>query len=119
MNSSRISENISFWSPNKIVVSVSFVSNTSSASDILVLNQNYISGWHATVDGTPREVLNVNGLLGVAVDSSDREVVFYYSPLSFWVGMVVTIISIVFLIVLLVLCMKRKKKHEQNALNTT
>ncbi|MBI5072699.1 hypothetical protein HZA99_02685 [Candidatus Woesearchaeota archaeon] len=122
LNSSKMSENISFWSPNKVVIVVSgVVSNSSdsiSASDILVLNQNYISGWHAIVDGSRREVVDVNGLVGAAVTSADREVVFFYSPKWFWIGMVVSVVSIVSLVVLFVFLMKRKDKNKLDYLGT-
>lgn len=103
LNNSKQSETISFWSPNKVLVSLSKVVD----KDILVLNQNYISGWKINADRNPREVLNVNGLVGVAVTSSDREVMFDYSPKWFWIGLVVTICSIVSLVVLLVFLMKK------------
>lgn len=118
LNSSRTTENISFWSPNKIVVTLSGVSDLisdssasasySASSDILVLNQNYISGWQVRVDGIDRDAMNVNGLVGVSVTSSDRKVVFWYSPKWFWIGLFVTIVSIIPLILLFVFVISKE-----------
>jgi hypothetical protein len=76
------------FTPNKITLSVNV-----QDSDYLIVNQNYDSGWK-----TPgRVILNNDGLLAVEVSPADggRDVVLYYSPTSFKVGLVVSVFSLV------------------------
>lgn len=73
--------------------SVSYTLN-GDCSGILATSESYYPGWEVEVDGEPREVLRVNGILrGVQVDDDDTKVTFYYRPQSFELGGAVTLIS--------------------------
>ncbi len=72
---------VSYFSPNKVVVQVS-----TTADGILALNQNYDSGWHAN----PGKAINYSGLVATDVKSSKGEITFYYMPVSFIAGLVIT-----------------------------
>ncbi len=91
---------VDFWSPNRVVVSVH-----PRGEGYLVLNQNYYSGWKAK-ESRSRKVQSVNcrseaegktgfSLLGVKISPEDKVVKFYYSPLSFQVGWIITCLTIV------------------------
>jgi len=79
---------IDFWSPNRIVVSVH-----ANGEGYLALNQNYYSGWK--VKGSrSHKVQPLNSLLAVEISPEDEIIEFYYSPLSFQVGWIVTCLTI-------------------------
>ncbi len=79
---------IEFWSPNRIVLSIH-----SHNKGYLVLNQNFYSGWK--VKGSQsQKVQAINSPLSVAISSEDKVVEFYYSPLSFHIGWIVTCLTI-------------------------
>ncbi len=80
------SQKLEYFSPNKVKVRV----NTNE-DNILVLNQNYDSGWKAK----SRQVFSYKGLIATKVSSSDDIVEFYYLPSSFLIGLLVTIISLI------------------------
>jgi len=90
---------IDSWSPNRVVVSVQ-----PRKEGYLVLNQNYYSGWKAK-GKRPRQVESVDCrsggeaksgymLVGVRIFPEDKAIEFYYSPLSFKLGCIVTCLSI-------------------------
>ncbi len=59
----------------------------------LLLSDIWYPGWQAFVDGVERPVYRADTLFrAVAIEPGDREVVFQYRPLSFWVGLVVSIL---------------------------
>jgi hypothetical protein len=75
------------FTPNKITLSVD-----GAGVDYLIVNQNYDPNWK-----TPdRAVLNHGGLLAVEVSPTDsgRDIVLYYSPTSFKIGLLVTLASL-------------------------
>lgn len=53
----------------------------SSSEGLAVLADAYYPGWKAEVDGQPRTIYIVNGVLrGVVVGPEDKVLIFYYSP---------------------------------------
>ncbi|MFN0208048.1 MAG: hypothetical protein ACKVS6_17215 [Planctomycetota bacterium] len=88
------------WSPN--FVRVRYVTEQDA---ILILNQNFDSGWKCSntsqvVRWSPRvESGEVNdhhmgGLIGFPIERGSGELLLYYSPQSFWSGLVISTISI-------------------------
>lgn len=77
---------ITHWSPNKITVKVEARSNGS-----LTLNQNFAPNWKAS---NGKKVESYNGLISTAVTPEDEQVTFYYLPMSFIAGSVITLIGI-------------------------
>jgi hypothetical protein len=74
------------WQANTITVDVEL-----SQPDLLIVNQNYDSGWTAG-EG---EVLEVDGLLGVKIDRMGSfPVTMLYRPSSFYFGAAVTLVTI-------------------------
>lgn len=73
-----------FFSPN--VLSYALVLDT---DDVLVVNQNYFSGWKADAG----DVCNYNGLIGVRVKKGVSAVRLYYVPHAVWWGVVIMIVG--------------------------
>ena len=73
------------------------VKTSSDAPKLLVLADAYYpSGWQATVDGQPTEILRADGVLrAVALTAGEHTVEFVFRPKWFWVGLWVSVISLV------------------------
>lgn len=66
----------------------------------VVLHDTWDPYWTATVDGSSAEVVRANGLFrAVHVSSGEHVVRFTYSPTPFYVGCVITLLTILFLAV--------------------
>lgn len=69
-------------------------------SGILVLSDSYAPGWRAYVDGKTAPILRVNGLFrGVALPNGKHTVTFRYRPVSFYAGVLITLLTLVALLV--------------------
>jgi uncharacterized membrane protein YfhO len=63
----------------------------SVAAGLLVLSESFSPGWAVQVNGTPRELLRVDGTLqGVWVEQGSSRVTFEYRPMILYVGLGVT-----------------------------
>ena len=89
---------ITYFSPNRIEVDVDTLDN-----DILILNQNYHSGWNSNIGN----VISVNGLVAVPVKSGKTHVVFYYLPKSFVYGAIITLISLFVSLIIIIKLWRR------------
>lgn len=65
----------------------------------LILTDSYYPGWRAYVDGNERKIIPANGLFrALAVKEGDKYVSFKYQPISFGIGLWVSLVSgVVFL----------------------
>jgi len=70
---------LSSWSPNKIVIDV-----RADSDCVLVINQNYDINWKTN---SRYPAVSADGLLSVRVTPADGEVVLYYLPNSFLLGL--------------------------------
>lgn len=62
----------------------------------LVLTDTYYPGWRAYVDGVEQPILRANYLFrAVPLQSGRHQVSFVYKPLSFRIGLIVTLMSLV------------------------
>lgn len=69
---------------------------------IVVLSDTWYNGWKAKVNGIKKHVLRVNYCFrGVKIDKGENAIVFYYSPFSFKLGMIITCIAFSVYVVLL------------------
>lgn len=80
------------FSPNWFRIAVN-----ATAADTLVLNQNYYNEWRA--EGAKSEAKTANGLLSAEVDTTTKEVTFYYSKKLFIIGFLISLVSIAAVIV--------------------
>jgi len=85
--------NITFFSPNEVKIKF----NTTK-ENILILNQNFYKGWN-TNDG--RKVYSTKGMVSTTVYPEDHEIVFFYLPESFLIGLLISTLSAIFILLLL------------------
>lgn len=90
-------KNISY-SPNKI-----YLKTNSSKDQLLFISDNYFPGWKAMVDGKDTQILRANYTFrAVPIKRGTHQVVFTYSPASFWIGLWISVVSFISLIVIFV-----------------
>jgi hypothetical protein len=83
---------------------------TASSAATFVWSQTYYPGWKATVDGEEVPVLRVNmALTGILFPAGSHEIRFVFQPLSFRIGMAITILTAIIVVGLLVLGLFRKR----------
>jgi hypothetical protein len=93
------------YTPNRVVVEV-----RTATAGYLVLTDNWFPGWTCMVDGIPAELHRANFLFrGVAVPAGIHEVVFSFTPSSYWWGKRISAGALVGLLVCLLLPWVRKK----------
>ena len=62
---------------------------------ILVLSETYYPGWKVYVDGEEKKILKANfAFRAVPLSAGQHEIEFIYDPLSFKVGLVITLLTI-------------------------
>jgi len=62
---------------------------------ILVVSQMFYPGWKARVDGKDVSVFPANfGLTAIAVNAGSHDIVFRFAPLSFKIGLIVSLLSV-------------------------
>lgn len=99
------SATIRTYSPNRVVLDVS-----SPQAQYVVLSDTYFPGWRASVNGEQMNVLKVfTALRGVKIPEGISEVEFTYQPLSFIIGLSVSICSFIILCLFMLLPRKRNK----------
>jgi len=79
----------------------------------LVLTDAWYPGWVATVDGEPVEVLRADVLFRAApIQAGAHTVEFRYEPMSFKIGLVISVTTIFALIVTTVIGVLRKRREK-------
>jgi hypothetical protein len=69
---------------------------------LVILADTYYPGWRLTIDGRPAPVLRANRLMrGAAVVAGEHSLVYTYSPISFWVGAIISAAGLILLLSLL------------------
>jgi hypothetical protein len=77
------------YSPNTVKIEVAL-----DRDGYLVLSDIYYPGWRAYVDGEEREILRANyAFRAVPLESGQHIVLFKYDPLSFKVGLAISLIT--------------------------
>ena len=62
---------------------------------LVVISDVYYPGWNLTVDGRPAEILRTNrAMRGVPLDAGTHRLVFRYEPMSFRLGIVLSLIGL-------------------------
>lgn len=101
----RISADIIQNEPNKVRISLS----DNQTAGRLVLSDTFYPGWKVFVDGQERSLFIANGTFrGVSVLKGDTIAEFVYKPVSFSIGLSLTIMSILIAIGASVLINKKK-----------
>ncbi|MBI2559311.1 YfhO family protein [Candidatus Woesearchaeota archaeon] len=91
--------NITFYSPNKISVSVD-----TDYPGFLVLSEVWYPGWKALDNGKETEIYRANYITrSVYLDKGEHDVDFIYDPLSFKIGLWITIATLFFIMAYIVI----------------
>ena len=86
------------YTPDAIAVEVN------SEGGLLVLSDLYYPGWKVSVNGREETIIKAFGLLrGVLVGKGKSEVLFYYRPMSLYVGIALSVIIFVAWITFLII----------------
>lgn len=97
---------VTSYKPTKVNIHTS-----SKAPKLLFISDNYFDGWKAKVDGDDTEVLRADYTFkAVPLTPGEHEVEFYYDPLSFKVGLVISLAALGTLTYLVV---KSKGKNQK------
>jgi len=96
---------ITTYTPNRIVVQTSSAGNA-----YLLLSDLYYPGWKSLVDGTHIPTLRADYLLrAVPLQAGQHTVEFIYRPLSLYVGILITSLTILTVLILLISLRKKRK----------
>ncbi len=87
--------NLSYFSPNKVAVSLEGAQINNTAT--LVINQNYYKGWKSSNS----KEKSYNGLLAAEVTSEEETVEFSYKPKSFAIGAAVSLTALLLSLLIL------------------
>jgi len=91
------------YSANKVVIKAQ-----ANRSGILVLTDNYDTGWKAEVNNKEENILRVNGIFrGVIIPEGESKIVFRYLPENFYIYMLITIFSLLILLTLSIIIQKK------------
>jgi uncharacterized membrane protein YfhO len=61
---------------------------------LLVLSEIFYPGWRATVNGKKARIHEVDGALrGVVIPRGESRIVFRYTPWSFWLGALLSVVA--------------------------
>jgi len=79
---------------------------------LMVLSEIYYpAGWKAYVDGELTKIYKTNYILrSIFLESGDHQVEFVFGPKSFYVGLIISIITCILLIVTLIYSIKMKRQ---------
>lgn len=89
---------ITRYEPEQVVVHT-----RSNRPQLLLLGDAYYPGWQVSVNGSPGELLQADGLFrGVLLPAGEHEVVFSFAPRSFRLGLMMTAVGLILLILLVV-----------------
>lgn len=73
------------------------------SAGLLVVSEQYYPGWRAYIDGSETPIYAVDGILrGVYLNKGKHVVIFKYRPLSFSIGLVISIASLLMTVACLV-----------------
>jgi len=95
--------------PEEITISVD-----APTPGILVLSDTYDADWRATINGTAAPILRVNGLFrGVALPEGKNMVRFVYRPRFFYIGALITVLTLAALVLRGVYSLARRKSVQE------
>lgn len=87
---------ISHYAPERIVIQA-----MTAEDGMLIVSETDYPGWYAEVDGVPTDIIRVNaGMRGVALPEGTHEVMMVYQPMSFRMGLWISMAAVVGLLAL-------------------
>ncbi|PWT87872.1 MAG: hypothetical protein C5B54_11600 [Acidobacteria bacterium] len=79
---------------------------------LLVISENYASGWQATIDHSSAEILRANySFMALAVEKGNHEIAFEYGPPFYKPTLVLTAISLLIATLILFLAPRKVQKY--------
>lgn len=94
------------YEPNKITINVD-----ANIQNILFLSESYYPGWKAYIDGKETKIYKANySFRAVKMPAGHHQVIFLYSPQSFYLGAKISIISLILVGFFIVI--NTRKKYE-------
>lgn len=94
------------YTANKIIIGTNSKTNT-----LLFISDNYYPGWKAQIDGKDQKIYRADYTFrAIPVENGKHEIIMWYYPQSFELGLKVSIITF-FILVLLILFRKLKEQR--------
>jgi len=85
---------------------------TATQNALLVLGEKFYEGWKVNVDGKPDKIYPVNHILrGVYLTPGDHKVEFFYDPLPYKVGKILTMMSCIIYLIMIFKDLANKRKN--------
>jgi len=76
---------------------------------LVVFSEIYYPGWKVYVNGIKQKLLRVNyALMGIYVTDTAKEIKLIFRPLIFYVGLIISALSIIGIVFLLIICYIRR-----------
>jgi hypothetical protein len=92
------------YTPDEIAI------EADSKGGILVLSDLYYPGWGVKVNGRDGQIIKVFGLFrGVAIGEGKTEVLFYYRPMIFYAGLIISVLTFVVWMTAIVISTRRNR----------
>ncbi|PIW66728.1 MAG: hypothetical protein COW11_01885 [Candidatus Omnitrophica bacterium CG12_big_fil_rev_8_21_14_0_65_43_15] len=86
---------ITSYAPNKIIIEA----NVSGSPKFLVLSDTYYPGWKAIVDGKYQKIIRADYILrAVYLAPGSHHVEFIYSPMSFKLGIIISLLTLLIIL---------------------
>jgi hypothetical protein len=111
-------QNVSAIMPGSVIESLTDSGNTVTIraslpqAGWLILSDTFYPGWRALVDGTPAEIVLVNGAFRAApVPAGMSTIEFRYEPQSVSIGLLVSLVSLVIIAVGLIVSHRRGQRR--------
>jgi len=99
---------ITYYSPNRITVEVNL-----SHPGFLVLSETMYPGWNAYENNREYNVLTVNHLFrGLYLNKGNHKIEFVFEPISYKIGLFISISTLLFILVLIIFRLINTKKYK-------
>lgn len=105
-NDTKANVSVINYNPNKVVLKTKADTNM-----LLFLSDNYFPGWHVRIDGENGKIYRADySFRAVAVPKGSHEVIFWYYPNSFDVGLKISLVTLLGITILIIFKI-RKTNH--------
>ncbi|MFN8458348.1 MAG: YfhO family protein [Anaerolineae bacterium] len=89
-----------------------------SAPGVLILSDIYYPGWNVYVDGVPTHLYAANLMMrGVPVAAGVHDIEFKYEPMSFKIGMYVSLATLILVVVVFVVDWKKSSANKRQGIS--
>jgi hypothetical protein len=86
------------------------ISATMTRPGFLILSDTFYPGWRATINGQPAKIFRANGFVrAIALDAGMHKVEFRYIPVSFFLGLAISIMTLLVWAIVRIIMRYREK----------